>query len=82
MDPLEVLAALIRSSNYEDIGGAPQAIKVYRHLNSEAFSTLWQVGAEVTPTYSGRPLLDYERTFAPALDPNDPGAHARRARQP
>ena len=63
---------------HEELARAPQVIKVYRHLNCEASSTVWKVGSKRVATYARRPLLDYERTFAPALDPDYSEAHARR----
>ncbi len=81
MEPLEVLTDIIKSKTYDDVGGAPQVIKVYRHLNSEAFATLWKVGTKTVPMYAGRPLLEFEQTFAPPLDPLKPTTHARRARK-
>lgn len=76
MEPLGVLTEIIKSKAHDDVGGAPQVIKVYRHLNSEAFATLWKSAGKTVPMYAGRPLLEFERPFAPPLDPQKPTTHA------
>jgi hypothetical protein len=70
MEPWEVLLAIIRSGEHPTVGGPPQLAKVYRSMNSSVFSVLWPDRAG-EPTLLGRKLLDYERTEAPQVDPDD-----------
>ncbi|MFE9915374.1 hypothetical protein ACFYPG_09440 [Micromonospora sp. NPDC005553] len=79
MEPLEVLRDMIRSGSYRSIGGAPQIMKVYRHMNAESFGVLWRRApeAEAIATYGGRPLLDYEKPFFALIDPDRPEEHGR-----
>ena len=73
MEPYEVLAAIIESKEYRDIGGAPQVVKVYRHLNSQVFGTTWTIRGEEVETYAGRPLLEFEKLTIPLISRSDPG---------
>jgi hypothetical protein len=73
MEPLTVLLEMIRDERYRSIGGAPQLVKIYRHMNSQVFSMMWPDGSRgAKPTYAGRTLLGYEQTDAPTLDPDQP----------
>lgn len=66
-EPLEILRDMLLTGDYPAIGGAPQVVKLYRHMNSLPFVTMWPPSAP-KPTVLGRPLLDYERTQLLALD--------------
>lgn len=72
MEPFEVLTNIIESGRYRDIGGAPQVVKVYRHLNTQVFGALWPPEGDQTPTFAGRPLLSYEKVALPLIDPAEP----------
>lgn len=70
MEPFEVLRDMIRESSYHEIGGPPQIVKVYRHLNSIPFGVLWPNARDGGVAVNGRPFLDYEATRLPLLDPD------------
>lgn len=70
MEPFEVLRDVIRSRAYNDVGGAPQISKVYRHMNAQHFSVLWPHGDSTTPHVNGRPLLPTESSDLPVFDPD------------
>ena len=78
MEPFEVLRDLIRSGTHLSVGGAPQVVKIYRHMNVEPFGVMWRraPGSEPIPSYGGRPLMDYEKPYYSFIDTDDPGAHA------
>jgi hypothetical protein len=69
-EPLEILCRVIREGLDSDTGGAPQLMKVYRHMNVVPFAVPWQVEGAPIMTFLGRPLLEYERTQRLALDPD------------
>ncbi len=79
MEPLEVLRDMIRDSGYDTVGGAPQVVKIYRHMNSEFFGVTWraQIGSPAAATYGGRPLLDYEKAYFVMIDADAPTRHAK-----
>jgi hypothetical protein len=68
MEPLEVLISMIRDDCLRSIGGAPQVVKVYKHLNTQSFAIRWPDATGV-PHYFGRPLLSFENVDVPVLDP-------------
>lgn len=70
MEPLEILCEVIRCTMNKDIGGPPQMVKVYQSLTSVTFGIMWDVGGTRTVTLGGRPLLNYETTTLPILDPD------------
>jgi hypothetical protein len=37
MEPFEVLRDMLRSNQYSSIGGAPQLVKIYEHMNATPF---------------------------------------------
>lgn len=66
MEPLQVLAGLLRSANASDsIGGAPQLVRVTQHLNTRPLCVRW----EDEDTLFGRPLFPYENTDYLIVDP-------------
>jgi hypothetical protein len=75
MEPFEVLRDMIRSGAYSSIGGAPQAAKVYRFLQTQHFAVRWPTGKDM-PHILGRPALSYERLGAPSIDPDAPAIQA------
>lgn len=70
MEPFEVLRDMLRSGEYDEIGGAPQLIKVYRHMNVLPHAVFWPSAATKSVSLLGRPLLDYERSQYLVLDPD------------
>jgi hypothetical protein len=70
MEPFEVLVRFIRDSRYRSIGGPPQLLKVYRHMNTRGFNVIWPDGKSGRITYLGRTLLDYERNRRLTIDPD------------
>jgi|TARA_B100000929_G_scaffold193089_1_gene153054 hypothetical protein len=70
MEPLEVLIEMIRDEKYPHIGGAPQIVKVYKHMNVLPYSVYWPNKESGTKTFLGRPMLDYEVNEYFTLDPD------------
>jgi len=69
MEPFEILLSFIRDGRYRSIGGAPQVVKIYKHMNHLALNVLWP-DASGPRTYLGRRLLDYEANRCLTLDPD------------
>jgi hypothetical protein len=59
-EPLEVIRDFSRERRFETVGGAPQLLKVYQHMNSLPFAVFWPDRASRRISFLGRPLLDYE----------------------
>lgn len=70
MEPLQVLIEFIRNPEYNSIGGPPQVVKIYEHMNSLGLNVLWPSGDDGHLTYLGRRLLDYETNRRMVLDPD------------
>lgn len=70
MEPFEVLRDVIRDNAHPSIGGPPQVIKIYRHLNTVPIAVRWPYAEDGQLSFLGRPLLPYERTLYPVLDPD------------
>lgn len=70
MEPLAVLRDMIREGIDDAIGGPPQVMKVYRHMNVTPFGVFWPDRASDRVTVLGRPLLDYEEPNGGVLDPD------------
>lgn len=70
MEPFEVLRDFCRDPERHDVGGAPQILKVYKHLNSMPYAVYWPSKESQTRSLMGRPLLDYESTTYLVLDPD------------
>ena len=71
MEPWEVLIEMLRSQDYQTIGGPPQLAKVYRYMDTRTFAVRWP-DADGSVTLMGRRLLDREVTHAPVIDPDEP----------
>lgn len=71
MEPFEVLRDMIRDRVDPRIGGPPQIVKVYRHLNATPYGVYWPKRKGGKVTLLGRPLLAYEKTQLLVLDPDD-----------
>jgi len=71
MEPFSVLCDLISSGQHDTIGGAPQVVKIYRHMNVQPFGVMWPPAAkERFESISGRPLLVWEKPYYSFIDPN------------
>lgn len=75
MEPFEVLRDMIRDEEYDSIGGPPQIMKVYQHLNTQPLAVYWPNREVGKITLLGRPLLSYETTRYYVLDPDAMTAH-------
>jgi len=70
-EPFEVLRDCLREAqNNDSIGGAPQIVKVYQHLNCRATGVYWPDVESQQVNLLGRPLFDYENIDAWILDPD------------
>ncbi len=69
MEPLEVLRDLLRSQDYPEIGGAPQVVKIYEHMNAHPFPVHWPDACGGL-TVLGRQLMPYETFNSKAIDPD------------
>lgn len=70
MEPFEILRDKIREESNVAIGGPPQLIKIYKHMNTMPYGIFWPNGESKQVTYLGRPILDYEMVPFPILDPD------------
>jgi len=70
MEPLAVLRDMIRSGSYHSLGGPPQVVKIYRHMNVTPLGVYWPTRASGKVSLLGRPLLHYETTQVGAIDPD------------
>lgn len=71
-EPFQVLCDMLiegkNSDKYIDIGGAPQLIKIYKHLNRIAIAIDWEDNGENFVTLLGRPLV-LETSLNPIMEP-------------
>ena len=70
MEPFEVLRDMIRENKFDAIGGAPQLLKVYEHMNRTPIAVKWKVSGIELNTLLGRPLQEYETSNYPIIDPD------------
>ena len=69
LEPLEVVCQMLKDrKRARSIGGAPQLVKVYEHLNTQSFAVKWGASGE-EPFLQGRPLLSYENVDVWIMDP-------------
>jgi len=80
MEPFEVLRDMCRSGLYPEIGGAPQLVKVYQHMNVVPYAVYWPNKSSKKVSLLGRPLLDYEVAERLILDPDDLTNHVMLSR--
>jgi len=73
LEPLAALRDIIREGKHDSVGGPPQVVKIYRHMNVTPFGVYWPNRASNQMTMLGRPLLHYEASFFPMLDPDTLG---------
>lgn len=67
MEPLEVLRDMIKENSSPHIGVPPQLIKVYQHMNAQAFGIRWPDGNGRVAVL-GRLLPPGEKMHVPILD--------------
>jgi hypothetical protein len=72
MEPFEVLRDIIRSKVFPSVGGAPQLVKIYEHMNVHPFGVYWPNRESGIVNLLGRPLMNYERPASGTLDPDHP----------
>ena len=70
MEPFEVLRNMIREHTFDAIGGAPQLMKVYEHMNRTPIGVRWKIKENQLTTLLGRPLQEYESNSYPVIDPD------------
>lgn len=70
MEPFEVLRDMLREATFDNIGGAPQIMKVYKYSSSKPYAVFWPDRAAATVNLLGRPLLNYEQSDYLVLDPD------------
>jgi hypothetical protein len=70
MEPLEVLIGMIRQGVDRSIGGPPQVLKIYRHMNTQPFGVYWPNRESRGIAVLGRPLLEYEQPNTGVIDPD------------
>lgn len=70
MEPFEVLREMIRENKFDAIGGSPQLLKVYEHMNRTPIAVKWKSSNSELTTLLGRPLQDYEVNNYPIIDPD------------
>jgi hypothetical protein len=71
MEPFYVLCDIIRSQAFPSVGGAPQLVKIYEHMNVHPFGVYWPDRAG-NVSLLGRPLMPYEKPPSGIIDPDDP----------
>ena len=59
---------MIRENKFDDIGGAPQLLKVYEHMNRTPIGVKWEINGNKVDTLLGRPLQGYESNNYPIMD--------------
>ncbi|MEY8755746.1 hypothetical protein AB9M93_14900 [Peribacillus frigoritolerans] len=71
MEPFEILVDLLKQSKLEDtIGGPPQIVKVYQHMNCKPIGVYWPNKNEGKPTLMGRTLFKNEDSDFWFIDPS------------
>jgi hypothetical protein len=72
MEPFEVLRDIIRLESFPSVGGPPQLVKVYEHMNAVPLGVFWPTRASQKVTLLGRPLMAYEKIGWRVIDPDQP----------
>jgi len=70
MEPFEILVQMIKEDKFTAIGGPPQLLKVYEHLNRTPIAVKWNSNNKDYVSLLGRPLQDYEKAYYPIIDAN------------
>lgn len=69
LEPLKILADCLRAAGpKDDIGGAPQVVRIGPHMNCRPLCVYW--GEQKIPYLFGRPLFDYENCDCWIIDPD------------
>jgi hypothetical protein len=79
MEPFDVLRDIIRSKKYPSVGGPPQLVKVYEHMNAVPVGVYWPNKESSQVTVLGRPLMEYEKVDWRILDPDRSDENPRSA---
>lgn len=82
MEPFEVLRDKIREESNPSIGGPPQIVKVYSHMNTMPYGVFWPTRESKEIAFLGRPILSYEMVPYPILDPDDLTTHTLKIDNP
>lgn len=72
-EPFEILRDLLREQagdSSSSIGGPPQILKVYQHLNSKRIGVYWPTHASGQIAIAGRKVRPYEKPDCWILDPD------------
>lgn len=70
MEPFEVLREFIRDDLSPYVGGSPQLVKIYQHLNAQPFGVRWPSYDNGKVSILGRILETGEKVHAPIIDPD------------
>lgn len=71
LEPFEVLRDMLRDPDKSHtIGGAPQIVKVYQHMNASPIAIYWPNKEAGQVSLLGRPVLGYESIDFWILDPD------------
>jgi len=71
LEPFEVVRDMLRdSARAHSIGGAPQVVKVYQHMNTQPIAVIWPSAKDGQVFLQGRPLLGYENIDSWVIDPD------------
>jgi hypothetical protein len=71
MEPFEVLCSMLRKSNdHSSIGGPPQLLKIFEHMNCKPYGVFWPSREAGKISILGRPLIGYEKSDVPVIDPD------------
>jgi hypothetical protein len=70
MEPFEVLRDFCRDDSRKLVGGAPQVLKVCKHMNAMPYAIYWPDKRSGQKSLMGRPLLQYEKPSFLFLDPD------------
>lgn len=68
LEPFEVLCEMIKEKVSPYVGGAPQFVKVYQHMNVQPFGVRW-IDSDGRVAILGRLLSKKEKLDVPILDP-------------
>lgn len=70
MEPFDALRDVIRSKEFPSVGGPPQLVKIYEHMNAVPMGIYWPDRKSDQVTVLGRPLMEYEKINWRVLDPD------------
>jgi hypothetical protein len=70
-EPFETVCGMLRDpAKADSIGGAPQLLKAYQHLNTQPIAVFWPSAKDGQIYLQGRPLLGYENIDSWTIDPD------------